>query len=103
MLRRILEELSREMDGLNFKSQDGRYDFWIQGVPLDVQTKLHLKQTRLDHDAFKASKIIELGIPSPLFLTERQLKHSRPHVKELLRYLALTQGGCTEKEVEAAP
>ena len=100
ILRRILEELSREMDGLSFKSQDGRYDFWLQGVPIDVQTSLHEKQKRRDHDAFKASKVIELGYPSPLFLTEKQLKHSRPHVKELLRYLALTQGGCTEKLVE---
>lgn len=96
-VRRLLERLSRELDGLSFKSQDGRYDFWMCGIPIDVQGPFHAKQTQLDHDAFKASKIIELGLPSPLFIYPNEILNKSELVYNLLRALALLKGAI-EKE-----
>jgi hypothetical protein len=74
-----------------------RYDFWLQGVPIDVQGPHHKKQTQLDHDAFKASKIIELGLPSPLFIYPNEILNKSERVYNLLRALALLKGAI-EKE-----
>jgi hypothetical protein len=96
-LRQMLESLSRELDGLTFKSQDGRYDFWLQGVPVDVQGPEHVKQTRKDHDAFKASEAIKEGLPAPLLLEERDILEKPAEVRQLLRALAILHGA-REKE-----
>lgn len=95
-VRRMLERLSRELN-VDFSSQDLRYDFWLQGVPIDVQGPHHQKQTQLDHDAFKASKIIELGLPSPLFIYPNEILKKSELVYNLLRALALLKGA-TKKE-----
>jgi hypothetical protein len=90
-VRRTLERLSRELN-VNFASQDARYDFWIQGVPLDVQGPLHTKQTQLDHDGFKASKIIELGYPAPLFIYPNEVNKKLELLYNHLKTLALLKG-----------
>jgi hypothetical protein len=90
-LRRLLERLSREVV-INFASQDLRYDFWLQGVPIDVQGLHHKKQTQLNHDGFKASQIIELGLPSPLFIYPNEILKKSELVYNLLRALALLKG-----------
>jgi hypothetical protein len=92
VMRRILEELSREFDTVSFKSQDGRYDFWLNGVPIDVQGPFHVKQTQRDHDAFKASETIKEGIPPPQYFTEEQLLKHRELVKAFLHALAVLTG-----------
>jgi len=92
VMRRILEELSREFDAVSFKSQDGRYDFWLNGVPIDVQGPHHLRQTQRDHDAFKASETIKEGLPPPLHFTEEQLLKNRELVKAFLHALAVLTG-----------
>jgi len=96
-VRRLLERLSREL-WCNFSSQDLRYDFWIQGVPLDVQGPQHEdNQKQIDHDAFKASKVIELGIPPPIFITAKAIKKTPELVYQMLRAIALLYGA-REKE-----
>ena len=95
-VRRLCERLSRELI-VNFASQDLRYDFWLQGVPIDVQGPHHKKQTQLDHDGFKASQIIELGLPSPLFIYPNEILNKSELVYNLLRALALLKGAI-EKE-----
>lgn len=98
-LRRILESLSRELDGLSFKSQDGRYDFWLCGIPIDVQGESHQKQTQRDHDAFKAGEAIKAGFPAPILLEEQVILKHGDLVRQLLRTRALMEPGITVKEV----
>jgi hypothetical protein len=100
-LRRILESLSRELEGLTFKSQDGRYDFWLCGIPIDVQGPSHQKQTQRDHDAFKASEAIKAGFPAPILIEQQDILDHPDLVRQLLRTLALMQPGVTEKEAAA--
>jgi len=95
-VRRLLERLSREVS-VNFASQDLRYDFWLQGVPIDVQGPHHKKQTQLDHDGFKASQIIELGYPSPLFIYPNEILNKSELVYNLLRALALLKGAIVKE------
>jgi hypothetical protein len=97
-LRRILESLSRELDGLSFKSQDGRYDFWMCGIPIDVQGPFHVRQTQRDHDAFKASEAIKAGIPAPILIEERVVLKNPDLVRQLLRIRALMEPGVSPKE-----
>jgi len=98
-LRRILESLSRELDGLSFKSQDGRYDFWMCGIPIDIQGPFHAKQTQRDHDAFKAGEAIKAGFPAPILIEEQVILKHADLVRQLLRTRALMEPGITVKEV----
>ena len=90
-VRRLCERLSRELI-VTFASQDARYDFWLQGVPIDVQGPHHEDQTQLDHDGFKASKIIELGFPSPLFIYPNEVNKKLELLYNHLKTLALLKG-----------
>jgi hypothetical protein len=97
-LRRILESLSRELDGLSFKSQDGRYDFWLCGIPIDVQSPSHAKQTQKDHDALKASEAIKAGFPAPILIEQQVIFEQPDLVRQLLRTRPLMEPGVTVKE-----
>ena len=91
-VRRMLERLSRELDGVNFKSQDGRYDFWLMGVPIDVQGPFHERQTQRDHDAFKAGEIIKAGLPVPILIEGKAIRKTPELVYQVLRAVALLHG-----------
>ena len=90
-LRRILESLSRELI-VNFSSQDRRYDFWIQGVPIDVQGPYHAKQKQRDHDAYKASEAIKDGVPAPILIEACAVLKYPDLVRDLLRTIAVLHG-----------
>jgi hypothetical protein len=90
--RRILEDLTRRLEGATMKSQDARWDFGWCGLVVDVQDeRSHAKQTQRNHDGYKASKAIEEGLV-PVYILEPWLKNHPDLVSALMRTYAVLQG-----------
>jgi len=90
----MLEKLSRQYS-FNWKSGDGRCDFWIFDTPLEVQGPFHGDEypTQQRHDEFKRGLLIDNGFPKPIYIYGDAIRKNPDAIYRMLEALIVHLGG----------
>jgi hypothetical protein len=88
----MLERLDRKYY-FSWKSGDGRCDFWIENIPIEVQGPHHAETTQQKHDEYKRQMLREAGFPDPVYIEGEDVKTKPDEVFRLLEDLVIKAHG----------